>query len=93
MEGPYANEELARSRGNQLRGSSRALRVMKQECRRVRHNQNEHETQMDLLAVSFRGERNISYVPKPLFHNDRDCEMESLRRQVKEFELKIRGRR
>lgn len=70
MEGPHANEELARSRGNRLRGSSWALRLMEQECRRERHSQDEHETQMDSLAVSFKGERTISYVPEPLYHND-----------------------
>lgn len=93
MEGPHANEELARSRGNRLRGSSRAFRLMEQECRRERRSQDEHETQMDLLALSFRGEKTISYVLEPLYHNYRDREMESLRRQIKEFEYKIRGRR
>jgi len=35
----------------------------------------------------------VSYEPKDSSYSDRDCEMESLQRQIKELELEMRGRR
>ena len=51
-----------------------------------------HETQDNSHTDSSHGERTVSYEPKGSNHSDWDCELESLRRQVKELELKARLR-
>ena len=41
---------------------------------------------------SHQKERTVSYVPKGSYHSDWDCELENLRQQVRELELKARSR-
>lgn len=42
--------------------------------------------------MSYRGERTVSYIPEALYHNDRDREIERLRRKIEELKLELRGR-
>lgn len=92
MEGPHVNAELAGSRGNQLRVSNLALRRMERERRRkLDLRLDKHETRMDSVEASSQGEWIVLYVPEPSYHNDRDREIESLWRHIRELELEMRG--
>ena len=83
---------MLKGRWGPMGGSSQALRLVEQECKRERHSQDGQETQGDSHTESSKRERTVSYMPKGSYHSDWDCELENLRQQVRELELKARSR-
>lgn len=55
--------------------------------------QDGHETRLNSNEGSSQGKRSVSYVLKHSYHSEQDQEIENLRKQVKELEIEIRGRR
>ena len=48
--------------------------------------QDGHETRLD-------SKRSIYYVPEKFYRSEQDQEVENLRKQIKELEIEIKGRR
>nr|POF05609.1 hypothetical protein CFP56_24917 [Quercus suber] len=79
MEGPHANEEPARSGGNQLCVSNWALRRIEREQKREQDlKQDRHETCLDSDKSSSQGERTVSCVLKPSYHSDCESKEEQI---------------
>lgn len=55
--------------------------------------QDGHETRLNSNEGSLQGKRSVSYVLKHSYHSEQDQEIENLRKQVRELEIEIRGRR
>ena len=55
--------------------------------------QDGHETRLDSDEGFLQGKRLVSYAIEHLYHSEQDQEIENLRKQVREVEIEIRGRR
>lgn len=91
MEGSHAEEGFVG--GNHSRASSRGRKRLERERRREQQRMQEgNQTKYDLDEGSSQGERTMSYIPEQSHHNDREGELENLRKQVKDLEIELRGR-
>jgi len=50
-----------------------------------------HQTRHDLDKESLQREQIVSYIPEQSHLNDQERELENLRKQVKDLEIKLRG--
>ena len=55
--------------------------------------QDGHETRLDSDKGFLQGKRLVSYVIEHSYHNERDQEIENLRKQVREVEIEVKGQR
>nr|POE46355.1 hypothetical protein CFP56_55215 [Quercus suber] len=92
MEGLHAEEGSVG--GNYSRALSQGQMRLESERRREQQCMQEgHQTRLDSDKGSSQGERIVSYILEQSYCSKRDQELENLRKQVKELEIELRGRR